>query len=113
MLSSENRLTKKKDFDRVFKEGYSSFDKIIGIKVAVGQEKINRFGVIVSNKVSKKAVDRNKIKRRIKSVLNKEQEKLKQNFDIIIITLPPILKAEFSAVEEAIKKRLSVLKLYK
>lgn len=69
MLPASNRLRKRRDFERVFssKPNFSGpFFRFIAVK---GQIPISRVGIVVSGKVSKKAVVRNKIRRRIYTLL--------------------------------------------
>lgn len=113
MLKQDNRLTKKKDFDQVFKSGKSSFNKLLGVKSLKNDLKINRFGIVVGSKVSKKAVERNKIKRRIRAIVKIEIDRVKPGQDIVIITLPEIREKNFSEIEGAVKNSLDKLKLYK
>ena len=91
MLKKMNRITKKKEFDHIFKNGKSIFNKIIGMKIVFNELDNSRFGIIVSNKISKKAVKRNKIKRQIRSILRKKLEILNKNIDCTVIALPKLL----------------------
>ena len=111
MLAKKHKLTKQKDFDNTFKNGKASFDSILGIKVINNDLPESRFGIMVSTKISKKAVDRNKIKRQIRSVIEKELDNIKQGKDIIIITLPAILNKTFQEIEKSIKNNLTKLKI--
>jgi len=111
MLKKENRLTKKKDFDQVFEKGKSSFNKLLGIKAVNNESSFSRFGIIVSTKISKKAVERNKIKRRIRNILQKELENIRIGKDVVIITLPEIKNKEYQEIEGALKISLKKLKL--
>ncbi len=113
MLAKENRLSKKKDFDNVFQFGRSSYNKILGVKVVKNNLNKNRFGVIVSNKISKKAVVRNRLKRQIKAILREENQKLKIGFDCVIISLPAILEVDFNQIKKSIIGRFNKLRLYK
>ena len=113
MFKKENRLTKQKDFDNIFKKGRSVFNKVLGLKVITNDLNINRFGVIVSNKISKKAVERNKIKRRIREVLKKEEPVLKKGYDIVVIALAEAKQKEYQDLEQTLKEKLSKLALYK
>lgn len=97
MLKRELRITKKKEFDRIFKEGKSRQQDILGVKLVVNGLTFNRFGLIVSNKVSKLAVDRNRVKRRLRSCLEQLSPKLKIGYDIVVVTRPGI--AELSSVD--------------
>ena len=90
MLRAPHRLTKDKEFNYVFTKGRSSYDNILGVKTALNSLKSNRFGILVGVKISKKSVDRNKIKRQIREAIKKEFPSLKLGWDIVIIALPAI-----------------------
>lgn len=111
MLKKQNRLKNKKDFDLVFKKGRSVFSEILGIKFLKNSLNINRFGVIVGLKVSKKAVERNLIKKQIKNILRSEDVFLRKGNDFVIITLPKIKNKKFKEIQLEIKnsfKKLNV-----
>ena len=102
MLSKINRLTKKKDFEAVFKKGKSVKNSFLIFKILNNNLKENRFGFIVSKKISNKATIRNKIKRRLRAIIAKELGGIKNYKDIIIIALPGIEKKEFSEIQSVI-----------
>lgn len=112
MLKKENILTKDKDFDKVFKKGRSSYDKIIGTKIIFNSLETNRFGIILGKKVSKRAVDRNRIKRQIREAIKKQLKTLKRGNDILILTLPGLIDAKNEDIESSIIKHFKKLKLY-
>lgn len=62
---------------------------------------------------SKKATERNRIKRRIREVIGSELGKLKTGFDVIIISLPAIKDAGYQEIEKSIIKHFKKLGLYK
>ncbi|MFA4833808.1 MAG: ribonuclease P protein component [Patescibacteria group bacterium] len=113
MPKEEKQLKKDKEFDKVFKSGRSSFSKILGVKAVANGLTASRFGILVSNKISKKAVERNKIKRRIREVIRLETSEIKPGFDVVIITLPPILGESYQEIEEAIGSNFKKLGLYR
>jgi ribonuclease P protein component len=84
MLLKENRLKKKKDFERVFSQGRNLKGDFLFFKTINNKLEDNRIGFIVSKKVSKKAVERNKIKRRLREILRSitldNQEKNRWSF---------------------------------
>jgi ribonuclease P protein component len=112
MLKKENRLTRKKDFDAVWQKGRSSFDKIFGVKILPNKLETNRFGIMIGLKVSKKAVERNRIKRRIREIIIGQEKNLKTDLDVVITVLPAARGKEFAELEESIEfnfKRLKIL----
>ncbi len=113
MLAAKNRLTKDKEFDNVYKKGESSYDKLLGVKAVVNNLNKNRFGIITGLKISKKATERNRIKRRVREVIGSELGKLKTGFDVIIISLPAIKDANYQDIEKSIIKHFKKLGLYR
>jgi len=101
MLPKENRLLKERDFDQVHKKGKFIPGKHLVIKILPNKLSIPRFGIIVSNRVSKKPVIRNKIKRRLREIIREgiKSEKIKKGFDIIVITKSSIVDEEFGSIE--------------
>lgn len=113
MLAKSSRLTKNKEFDLVFKEGKSVYGNFIGIKTKKNDLNINRFGVLLSTKVSKLAVVRNKYKRKIKNIISRENLKMTLGHDGVIIVLPGIIDKKYQEIETEIKNIFVKLKFYK
>lgn len=104
-------LSKKKDFDLVFKAGRSCFDKIIGLKVTPNELNRHRLGIIISSKVSKKAVERNLLKRRLKEIIKKELSDLPGGYDLVLIALSGACTKTFVELNKAVAGLFSRLKL--
>ena len=106
MLVKTNRLVKRKDFDNVFKNGkkHSLPGTEIYLKISKNKLKQSRFGFIVSKKVSKKAVVRNKIKRRLREIIRSNLPEVKKGIDVVIITLPGFEKNDFPTTKRMINK---------
>ena len=104
MLPKKNRLTKKKDFENVFKRGRSFKEDFLIFKIIENKLGQIRFGFVVSKKISKKATLRNKVKRRISESVRLKIGKLKKRFDGILLTLPEIEKKDFGKIDETIEK---------
>ncbi len=111
MLKKIYRLTKDKDFNRVFKKGNSSFNKILGIKAVKNSLEYSRFGILVGAKISKKAVLRNKIKRQIREIIKLDLKNIKSGFDYVIISLPAIAGKSYKEIEESVRNNIKRLKL--
>jgi len=107
MLAKKHRLKKKKDFEKVYKEGKGFKQDFLFLKAMENDLEDTRIGIVVSAKVAKKATERNLIKRRLREILRKKLEEIKPGLDIVIITLKGISKeTSFRTIEEAVDKLL-------
>lgn len=111
MLNKRNRLTKQKEIEAVFKKGKSSYDKYLGVKAIKSELKVNRTAVIIGIKVSKKAVIRNGIKRRVAHILREEISKFKFTYDMVVIVLPPAVELDFQGLKHSLRTNLSKLEV--
>lgn len=113
MLDKSNRITKDKEFEAIFKGGKGAYSKILGIKTISNKLEDSRFGILVSTKVSKKAVIRNRIKRQIREIIRLKLEEITRGQDCVIITLPQIKEADLKQIENALMFCLKRLRLVK
>lgn len=120
MLPKLNRLKKKKDIERVFKEGKGFKEDFLVLKVIKNNLKNLRFAFIVSQKVSKKATLRNKIRRRLSELVRLKIKKTKKDscltidqlgLDIVIMALPGLEKKDFWENKESIDKLFAKAKI--
>jgi len=111
MLSRKNKLKKDNDFKKVFKDGKYRQKDFIKVKFLKNNLSVNRFSFIVGLKISKKAVLRNKVKRRLEEIIRLNFEKIITGFDIIILIDKEILEKEYSEIEETLMNLLKESKL--
>jgi ribonuclease P protein component len=102
MLEKDYRITKKKDFEVVFKKGKTIKRGLLICKVLRGSFKKSRFGFVVSKKVSQKATIRNKIRRRLQVAVKEEFLRIKSSVDMVIIAEPGIDKLNFNQIKDLI-----------
>ncbi|MCH7759115.1 ribonuclease P protein component [Patescibacteria group bacterium] len=107
MLAKQYRLTKDKDFARVAKKGQSIFSPELGIKWIKNNLAYSRFGIVVSLRIDKKAVIRNRIKRIFRAILRENLSELKRGFDFLILVRPKLKGMNYHQMED---KLLSLLK---
>lgn len=103
MLPQENRLKKKNDFDKVFKRGQGFKQDFLYLKIRKNNLKSSRFGFVVSKKFSKKAVIRNKIRRRLSELIRKKLPEIEKRIDGVIIVMPGA-ENNFQELEKTIDK---------
>ena len=109
MLASANRIKKSKDFGAVFKNSKNLKTRLFVLKTKRNNLGLNRFGFVVSQKVSKKATVRNKVKRRLAAAVKSEIERIRTGTDLVIIALPGIEGEKFSIIKEIMHKICSNL----
>lgn len=110
MLPKINRIKKKKDFDLIFKKGKNFKTSLLVLKLVENGLDFNRFGFIISKKVSKKAVVRNKIRRRVSEIIKNENIIFKKPSDFVLIIMPSLAEKNFFETKEAIKNILTKIK---
>lgn len=105
MLKKKNRLSKRSELEEIKKDGnFLGFSHFFGILVLDKQDEKLKFGTIISKKISKKAVERNKIKRRLMEVLGKNIEKFGVGRRILFLAKKEVLEIKPDGIEKEIKK---------
>lgn len=99
MLKKENRLRHTKDIENVWKNGKTIAGKLVFLKIIKNKKNISRFGFIVSSKISKKAVIRNKIKRQLREIIRHNLDKIKTGIDVTIIAKQEIINKEYQEIK--------------
>lgn len=107
MLQAKNRLTKRHDFENVYKNG--SFFSFKGIVINVLRTKDSRLriGFVVSKNFSKSAVKRNRTKRMLRESIRQLIQVITPGHDIIIGISP---KADYNSSKEIIPVLRELLK---
>lgn len=114
MLPRENRLRKNKDIKNVLTRGKPVREDFLFLKIVKNGLRSPRFAIVVGKNLSKKAVVRNKLKRRISEII---RIRLKINeikpVDGVVIALPGAERMDFSGLKQAIEKIFAKAKLIK
>jgi ribonuclease P protein component len=111
MLPKNNRLKKKKDIERVFKKGRSFREDFLIFKTLENDLGYCRFAFIVSKKVSLKATERNKIRRRLSEIIYPNLKKIKSGEDVLLIVMKNAVTKDFKETERAANKLLKAARL--
>jgi len=113
MLPKENRLKKEKEFEAVFKGGRTIKGKSVFLRYLINGTDKTKVGFVVSKKISKLAVVRNKAKRRMRDIVRLKKDGLKEGLSIVIISLPSITKLKYKEIKEDLENLLSKEELIK
>lgn len=107
MLPKKNRLKGNLTFEEVKKEGSMHQSRNFGLLVRKREDnQPTRFGFIVSTKISKKAVERNKIKRMLRDALRDKLDRIRKGYDAILLARSGLLKVKKDMLEKEIGKTL-------
>ncbi|MBT4916981.1 ribonuclease P protein component [Candidatus Peregrinibacteria bacterium] len=101
MLPKEKRIGRGQ-IEFVLKKGESSTSKLFIIRYIGNNKEISRYAIVASAKLSKKAVERNRIRRQIYEAIRLIEKELTHNksLDIVLIPKKQILKSEFEEIKE-------------
>ncbi len=106
MLKKEFRIRKQKDFENVFGKGFYASDRFLTLKAVENKMPFSRFGFVVSKKISKKAVERNRAKRLMSEAIRLTDEKIKPGFDVVFISRVGIVNKSMGEIKESVEKLL-------
>ena len=103
-----NIVKKNEDFRRIITTGKYKKGELFNIYIERTNENIYHFGISVSKKVGN-AVVRNKIKRRLKAIIDKKN--YQNGFNCIIIVKGAINNYNYSYIENKLLSALEELKI--
>lgn len=113
MLPKENRLHKDNDIKDLVKRGQSFFLPEMVLKYRKQRtEQPIQIAFVVSAKVDKRAVVRNKVTRRLKEASKEMLPRLKNGYFLLIIAKKKILDLEFKDIKKQLDFAFSKAKLY-
>ncbi len=112
MLSKPHRLAKTRDVKMAFARGRGFFNPLYTVKFLRNPLSQSRFTVVVSTKVSKKAVVRNRIKRVLREFIRLNLKSFVQG-DYAIIVKPVATKKENPLLIKAFSDLVTSAKLFK
>lgn len=106
MLQRENRLTDKRDFQRVFHHGQSFANRYLVLYYLKNPNNaVFRVGFSVSKKVGK-AVTRNRVKRLLREAFRLEQERITEPYDFVVIARPSAAELDFHTIRQNVQHLL-------
>ena len=101
MLNKKNRISRDL-FQNIYKKGVKISNNSLIIIYLTSSLKKTKISFVAPKSVSKKAVIRNKLKRRGKYFFLKHQNKIKDNHNIIVIFKKEVLKFSYKELEEVL-----------
>ena len=104
MLASTYRLTKKSDIEKVKEEGRLYRRSLFGALVLKKNNKENsRFACIVSTKISKRAFQRNRVKRALREAVRHHLFIIGKGYDILFLPKTNIVRKTTEEIMKDVK----------
>lgn len=114
MIARQFILRGKENFKRVEKEGKVFQFESFGLSILRrGDEENSRFAFIVSTKISKEAVSRNRIKRAISEAVRFAMTNTKNGYDAIFLAKPIATRKSTDALMKEVEQALGKADLMK
>jgi ribonuclease P protein component len=110
MIPKTSRISRE-DFEKVMKKGGFLNSSFFTFRFLENPLKSTHFSVVVSKKIAKTAVSRNKIRRRVYSIIKKHTKELKKPYFITFFAKKGVETAKFNEVEQDILKILEKSKI--
>lgn len=84
MIARAYRLRAAADFNKTYKHGRSTNADVLYVKTYQSHQAHSRVAVVASKKVSKRAVVRNRCKRRVVEIIRKDWQHIKPGHNFIV-----------------------------
>ena len=112
MLPRLNRLTGVKNFKAVEENGEIFQSQNFGIAyIKRGDKNPSRFAFVVSTKLSKEAVERNRVKRIMREAIRQSLFETIKGYDVVFLAKLSIMRTPTDVVAKEVKKSLRDAKL--
>ncbi|MCB0176013.1 MAG: ribonuclease P protein component [Anaerolineae bacterium] len=109
-MKRKYRLRRSSDFHRVRQVGKSNASSLMVLAFLQNELEHSRFGFVVSKRLGN-AVQRNKIKRRMREAVRLRLSQIKPGFDMVIIARKPASSATFKAIDQSLVRLLEASQL--
>jgi len=106
------RLTDNKDFQTVYRRGRYNATALFSVNVLPNRFGAPKIGIVVNKKVSKRAVDRNAVKRQVREIMRSLLPKMKKGQSVVITVRKPALAADYATMEREIVASCKKLGLF-
>ncbi len=109
-LNQEQRLRRKSDFQALRENGISRAHPLLVLRATPNALPYTRFGFVVGRRVSLKAVERNRIRRRLREIVRRAP--LRAGWDQLLIARRSSVGVDFSVLRDAVlelEKRLGLV----
>lgn len=104
-MQRKYRLRRNSDFQRVRRSGKFYASPLMALAFLRNELDHSRFGFVVSKKLGT-AVQRNKVKRRMREAARLRFEGIKPGFDLVFVARPPASQVNYTELERSLENLL-------
>jgi ribonuclease P protein component len=105
VLSRSHRLRKNRDFRKTYSRGRSYVNAVLALHVAINRDGGLRFGFTVGKKLGK-AVERNRIKRRLRESCRALMPQIISGHDLVFVARTALTGADYQTIAEGVRSLL-------
>lgn len=107
MLPKSLRLTQKFDYNRVRKYGKSVSFPLFTLGYLKTNEPTTKFGIIITNKIDKRATERHRVKRILTELISKNLTKFGKGQLIVFVARSSIVGKKYEEIESVFNQAIS------
>jgi ribonuclease P protein component len=110
MLPIQNRLRHRRDFSTVYRCGTRRNSAALGLRLYQRDRNASnpsRVGFSISQKISKRAVVRNRIKRQLRAALRQLLPRLKSGWDLVVVVRSDALECDYPKFLQQLEQLLA------
>lgn len=111
-MNKKYRLRKNRDFQYTYKKGRSLGHPLLVLIFRKTNQSVSRIGFSITKKYGK-AVQRNRIKRRLREIIRARINQVKQGYDIVFAVRKEAKEVRYRDLDDAVHTLLKRAKLYR
>jgi len=112
MLNKKNRISNRQLIEKLFEKGRLYKNTYFIFRFLPSTEPVSKFAIIVSKKVSEKAVERNQLRRQVSEAIRLNTSILKTNIVSLVIMKSNVEKANYEELNKGITDFFNQHKLH-
>jgi ribonuclease P protein component len=113
MLPRAHRLKSDAHFKALARKGRSFFSPLLTMRALRLPQGDTQIGFVVSTKVSKSAVARNRIRRQLREIVRSELPKLGSGFQIMLVVKKQAIGTPYAKLSNEINKLFTDARIYR
>jgi ribonuclease P protein component len=99
----------REDFARIGSKGRSRSDRLMVVRFVPNGRDHDRFGISTGRRLGG-AVQRNRVRRRVREVLRQDTNETGHGWDILIVARPPAVDASFDELRSTLQRLLGLVR---